>query len=265
MITTDDTWEDLVLGRRLSAIEEAIDDPDWLRRRPQDTTRALSECGFETLRGRIRADAAYAMLEGLLRLFGQVREDRTSLLFVSSGLSQQGPDRRGLPDKSGLPPKMGLVNGRIQVLRGATDLNESFCRGEGQRLVDTDFSRRFDELTRIARASNVAFYTVPVLVPDFAGMMPIGALRRPVGRPDSAVPERIARTAGQRHGRRRGPDCGRRAPRAAAHHRRHRLTLSARLLHDQHEVGRQAARDQGALEIQRRRNPRAAAVSRADP
>jgi len=193
VITTDETWEDLVLGRRLSAIEEAIDDPDWLLRRPQDTTRALSECGYETLRGRIRADAAYGMLEGLLRLFGQVREDRTSLLFVSSGLSRQPPDRRGLPQKVGLPPKMGLVNGRIQVLRGATDMNESFCRSEGQRLVDTDFDRRFDELTRIARASNVAFYTVPVLIPDLvAGVMPVsgrGSGRRGFSRPgDSLTP-----------------------------------------------------------------------------
>ena len=178
VITTDDSWEDLVLGRRLSVIEEAIDDPDWLRRRPQETTRALSECGYETLRGRIRADAVYGLLEGLLRLFGQVREDRTSLLFISSGLSRQGPDRRGLPEKVGMPPKMGLVNGRIQVLRGATDLNDTFCKSEGQRLVDLDFDRRFDELTRIARASNVAFYTVPVHIPEVVAMRPISGVGR---------------------------------------------------------------------------------------
>ena len=72
------------------------------------------------------------MLEGLVRLFGQVREDRSSVLFVSSGLSRQPPDRRDLPKKRRmLPPKMGLVNGRIQVLRSATDMNERFCKSKG--------------------------------------------------------------------------------------------------------------------------------------
>lgn len=201
VITTDDTWEDLVLGRRLSAIEQELDDPEWLRRRPQEITQALSECGFETLRGRIRADATYSLLEGLLRLLGQVREDRTSLLFVSSGLSQQPPDRRDLPRRLEMPAKMGLVNGRIQVLRGGTDMNDTFCRTEGQRLADMNFERRFDELTRIARASNVAFYPVPVLVPDFTtvNMMGRGGIRRlpsrGFSRPgDSLVP--LARETG---------------------------------------------------------------------
>ena len=176
VITTDDNWTDLVLGRPLRDIEAELDDPEWLKGKPQEVTRALTECGFPQLRGRIRADTIYNLLEGTLRLFGQVREDRTSVLLVTSGLSQVPPDRRGLPQPPALPPKMGLVNGRIQVLRSATDMNDTFCKVEGQRLLDMDFARRFDELTRIARASNVAFYPVAVFVPrlDSVSPMPFG-------------------------------------------------------------------------------------------
>ena len=98
-----------------------------------------------------------------MRLLGQVREDRSSVLFVSNGLSRQPPDPRGLPQKPAMPAKMGLVNGRIQVLRSGTDMNDRFCKSEGQRLVDTNFDAKFSELTRLARASNVAFYPVPVV------------------------------------------------------------------------------------------------------
>lgn len=165
VITTDDDWTDLVLGRPLRDIEAELDHPEWLRARPQEVTSALMECGFPQLRGRIRADATYGLLEGLLRLFGQVREDRTSVLFVTSGLSQVPRDQRGLQQPLPMPPQMGLVNGRIQALRSPTEMYDSFCRAEGQRLVDMDFSRRFDELTRIARRANVAFYPVAVFVP----------------------------------------------------------------------------------------------------
>jgi VWFA-related protein len=176
VISTDDTWTDLVLGRPLSDVEAALDNPEWLDGQPQDVTRALNECGFPQLRGRIRADATYSLLEGLLRLFGQVREDRTSVLLVTGGLSQVPRDTRGLPQPPPLPPKMGLVNGRIQVLRSATEMYDTFCKVEGQRLLDMDFAIRFNELTRIARAANVAFYPVAIFLPrlDVASPMPFG-------------------------------------------------------------------------------------------
>jgi VWFA-related protein len=122
---------------------------------------ALMACGLEGMRGRIRADATYGMLEGIVRLLGQVREDRANILFVSTGLSRAGRTQIRQTQPM-LPNPTGLVNGRIQTLRGANDMNERFCRSEAQRLADTDFSRRFDELTRQARAANVAFYPVPV-------------------------------------------------------------------------------------------------------
>ena len=183
LITTDDSWQDIFLGRRLADIERAIDEPGFLRPRPQEISVALQACGFEMLGDRIRADATYEMLEGLLRLLGQVREDRSSVLFVSSGLSREPRDPHGLPEKKPmLPPKMGLVNGRIQAIRSATDMNDRFCRTEGQRLVDMNFDQRFSELTRLARASNVAFYPVPLLSMSTAPLRVPGFSVGPSGR-----------------------------------------------------------------------------------
>lgn len=162
LITTDESWEDLVLGRRLSTIESDLEDPEWLRPRPQELTAALSACNLEGMRGRIRADATYGLLEGVVRLLGQVREDRASVLFVSTGLSRVGKSDRDMTRRPLAPQPTGLVNGRIQAIRSGSDLNERFCRQEAQRLADTDFDRRFDELTRQARAANVAFYPVPI-------------------------------------------------------------------------------------------------------
>lgn len=171
LITTDDSWQDIFLGRRLADIERALEDPDFLRPRPREISVALQGCDFGALRGRIRADATYEMLEGLVRLLGQVREDRSSVLFVSTGLSQAPPDPRGYQDRQPLmPPKMGLVNGRIQALRSGTEMNDRFCRTEGQRLADLNFDARFSELTKLARASNVAFYPVPVLLAEPLGL-----------------------------------------------------------------------------------------------
>ena len=47
LITTDDSWQDIFLGRRLADIERAIDEPDCLRPRPQEISVALQACGFE--------------------------------------------------------------------------------------------------------------------------------------------------------------------------------------------------------------------------
>ena len=173
IITTDRPWTDLVLGRRISSIEEEIDAPEWLRARPQEQTAVLQGCGLEALRGRIRADETYALLEGIIRLLAQVRDDRTSLVFLSNGLSRAAPDRRwGEQRKITMPPAIGLVNGRIQRLPRASAMHDTLCKVEGQRLADTDFDRRFGDLVSSARASNVSFY--PVAIPVSVPLMPAG-------------------------------------------------------------------------------------------
>jgi VWFA-related protein len=173
LITTDRPWTDLVIGRRIESIEEEIGAPEWLHADAQEQTAVLQGCGLEALQHRIRADETYALLEGIIRVLGQVRDDRTSLVFLSNGLSRAAPDRRwGEQRKLKLPPKIGLVNGRIQRVPRASAMHDTLCEAEGHRLADTDFDRRFSELVASARASNVSFY--PVAIPLMVPLMPGG-------------------------------------------------------------------------------------------
>ena len=168
VITTDDSWQGLSLGRRLGEVEQQLDNPEWLLADPPETTQVLQGCGLQGMQGRIRADATYALLEGVVRLLGQVREDHSSIVFVSDGLSRAPMDTSNRNTRTmSLPRPIALVNGKIQHTTSATDMHTAFCKSEAQRLRDTNYGQRFDELTRIARASNVAFYPIAVesLVP----------------------------------------------------------------------------------------------------
>jgi len=186
LITADDEWQTLVLGRRLAAIEQQIDDPEFLRRKPSEDSLVLTGCGLEGLERRARADATYVLLEGIVRLLGQVREDHTSLVFVSNGLTRQGrDDRAGDRRPLSLPPRVGIVNGRIQRVPGAGDMNLQYCKSEQQRLSEMNFDRRFSDLVAAARSANVSFY--PVAVPfDFAPMSQAGRGRAAGAGPYSA-------------------------------------------------------------------------------
>ena len=176
LITTDRPWTDLALGRQIQSIVDEIDTPEWLHARPQEATEVLNGCGLDGLRARIRADETYGLLENIIKLLAQVRDDRTNLVFISAGLARIPPDTRWAeqrPLTSMLPPKMGLVNGRIQRVPQATDMHDRSCREEGSRLANTDFDRRFGELVAAARAANVTFY--PVAMPMPVLPMPGGA------------------------------------------------------------------------------------------
>src|SRR5260221_2673126 len=144
LITTDRPWTDLVLGRRIQAIEDEIDIPEWLHAEAQEPTAVLQGCGgLEGLRGRIRADETYALLEGIVGLLGQVREDRASLVFVSNGLSRVARDRQlGERRRVSMPPAIGLVHGRIQRIPRASAMHDRLCESARRRLADTDFDRR---------------------------------------------------------------------------------------------------------------------------
>ncbi len=163
VITTDDSWQDLSLGRHLGSIEQELDNAEFLQADPPETTQVLNGCGLQGMQARIRADATYALLEGVVRLLGQAREDHSSIVFITDGLSRAPVDTSGRNTKSiSMPRPIGLVNGKIQHTTSATDMHTAFCKSEAQRLRDTNFGMRFDELTRLARASNVAFYPIAV-------------------------------------------------------------------------------------------------------
>jgi len=165
LITTDGSWRDLALGRRVSAIEADIDNPEWINPKPPEQTIATAACGFDMLRGRLRADQTYSMLEGLVSLLGNVRQDRSSIVFISNGLLRAPASKSTPPRRMTLPPKMGIVNGRIQRIPRDTDARDTYCQNEAYRLSDMDFDRRYGDLTKAARAANIAFYPVTVSIP----------------------------------------------------------------------------------------------------
>lgn len=162
-VTTDDPWDSVVLGRRLSSIEEEIADPDWLRTPYREDAMVMAGCGMDGMNSRVRADTTFTLLEGLVRMLGQVREDHTSIVFISNGIARVTPDRRTDDSHPISLPKMGMVNGRIQ--RAGPDMHEAYCRQERQRLKDIDFEHRFTDLTRSARASNISFYPIGIWNP----------------------------------------------------------------------------------------------------
>ena len=168
VITTDDSWQSLALGRHLSELERDLDNPEWLQADQSESTQVLEGCGLQGMQSRIRADATYALLEGVVRLLGQAREDHSSIVYISDAISRAPMDTSNRNTKTiSLPRPIGLVNGKIQHTASATDMHTMHCKSEAQRLRDTNFGQRFDELTRLARASNVAFYPIAVesLVP----------------------------------------------------------------------------------------------------
>jgi len=166
LVTTDETWQNLVIGRRLSAIEEEIDNEEWLRTEATEEQLVLQGCDLGPLQGRARWDATYTLLESLVRVLGQVREDHSSIVFVSNNILRAPKNTSGIGQEHSFSlPKTTLVNGRITRVSG--DMHESYCKSEAARLSDIDFDARFTGLTTQARAGNVSFYPirVPPIVP----------------------------------------------------------------------------------------------------
>jgi len=168
LITTDQSWQDLVIGKRLSAIEEEIGQEEWLQTAASEEQLVLDGCNLGAMRSRGKWDATYTLLESLVRVLGQVREDHSSLVFVSNNIPRWPRNTGGPGEQQSLSlPKTALVNGRI--VRVGNDMHEHYCKSEAVRLADINFDQRFMDLTASARAANVSLYPirVPTLVPDF--------------------------------------------------------------------------------------------------
>jgi VWFA-related protein len=163
LITTDDPWGSVVLGRRLNSIEDQISDPEWLRTPYREDALVMAGCGMEGMQARVRADTTFTMLEGLVRMLGQVREDHSSIVFITNGIARVPPNLHGDDSQPMSMPRTGLVNGRIQ--RAGPDMHEQYCKQERRRLNEIDFDRRFGDLTHAARASNISFYPIGVWNP----------------------------------------------------------------------------------------------------
>jgi VWFA-related protein len=168
MVTTDDPWQNLLLGRRLASIEEEISNPEWLRTPYREDALVMAGCGMDQMMNRVRADNTYTLLEGIVRVLGQVREDHSSIVLISNGISRAPVNNRDDGRRSVTLPQTSLVNGRIQ--RTGPDMHEQYCKQESRRLNQIDFNRRFEDLARSARGANVSFY--PIVVPRLQPLLP---------------------------------------------------------------------------------------------
>jgi VWFA-related protein len=165
LVTTDQSWQDLVIGKRLAAIEAEIDSEEWLRREASEERLVLEGCDLGPLQPRARWDATYTLLESLVRVLGQVREDHSSIVFVSNNIPRWPRDDSGIGQQRTLSlPKTTLVNGRITRVSG--DMHEQYCKSEASRLTDMNFDQRFTTLTTSAQGANVSFY--PIRMPPLA-------------------------------------------------------------------------------------------------
>ena len=71
---------------------DEINTPEWLRARGAGTRRSCSTgASLDGLQMRIRADETYGLLENIIKLLAQVRDDRTNLVFISAGLATHAP------------------------------------------------------------------------------------------------------------------------------------------------------------------------------
>jgi len=168
LLTTENDWTDLTLGQTTTTADAILDSHGWLES-PEYQERL--DFAARCTGGRKRLDDTYALLEGLVKLLGQIREEKKSILFVSNTLATPGPSREpargsgplGLPIPAG--PRGGLTGGAHP---GATAHGDAVggrssaqdCQAERMRLANIDFLKRFHDLLEDARRANVAFYPI---------------------------------------------------------------------------------------------------------
>jgi VWFA-related protein len=168
LLTTENDWADLTLGQQTTVANALLDRHDWL-----DSPEYQERLYFEAqCTGPLkRLDDTYALLEGLVKLLGLIREEKKSILFVSTGLAAPGPGRAGQRGSGpfGLPipagPRGGLTGGAHPGPTGHGDAvagrsSQENCATEQRRLANIDFSKRFIDLLDDARRANVAFYPI---------------------------------------------------------------------------------------------------------
>jgi VWFA-related protein len=189
LLTTENEWTDLTLGQQTTIARGVLDSEEW-RDPGAIEQRAYLDlmCGGPLK----RLDNEYALLEGLVKLLGLIREEKKSILFVSSGLGTPAPGRgRGavnpIPIPAGKP--VGVPGGRGGSMGhgdaiGGRSHNEN-CEAEQRRLENIDFLKRFHDLLDDARHANVAFYPIsprgleaPPIHADRPGLISVDQTRR---------------------------------------------------------------------------------------
>jgi VWFA-related protein len=168
LVDSKSEWTDFVLAQRTTTARIALSDPAWWQKKDDfdDYEWALVSCGLESLIPLAQVDRTYSLLEGLVRLFAAIRDERKSIIYVADGLTMMRGSMRAM---SGNPrgtdvPKIGVTPGgrlgpmpRDAVGGGSAS---TFCNAERMRLASVDFRYRYEELLKSARAGNVAFYPI---------------------------------------------------------------------------------------------------------
>jgi VWFA-related protein len=164
LLTTENEWTDLVLGQQTTVVNGVLDSHEWV-----DPAGWHEKAYLDSLCGGAlkHLDNEYALLEGLVKLLGVIREEKKSILFVSNGMPTPGPGRgragsRPLSIPAG--PPIGIAGGRDGSMGhgdavGGRSQAQS-CEVEMRRLENIDFAKRFHDLLDDARHANVAFYPI---------------------------------------------------------------------------------------------------------
>lgn len=163
LLTTDNEWTDLTLGQQTTVASAVLDSKAWLDPNYQERVQLDALCG-----GRLKhLDNEYALLEGLVKLLGLIREEKKSILFVSNGLPAPRPNSgRGGPRPLTIPagPPVGIPGGSSGPMGHGDAIGgvpqSQGCETERRRLENIDFEKRFHDLLDDARRANVAFYPI---------------------------------------------------------------------------------------------------------
>jgi VWFA-related protein len=159
-------WRDLTLGQKTTAIASELAKREWWTTKDDfdDQEWGLIQCGLGSLVGAQRADRLYTLLEGLVTLFGAIRDERKSIIYVAdhmpsigaSGASGMG---NGIPALPKMPAPSGLpgVTSRGDVIGGTP---QRVCNQERMRLTSLRLGDRYRALLKAARLANVAFYPI---------------------------------------------------------------------------------------------------------
>lgn len=109
-------------------------------------------------------DKVYSDLEGLVRLLGDLREEKKQIVFFGNGLPSPPSAEQLQYGRSERPNPGGIgVDGQGKLTAGARNTGERdarWCESEFSRLTSIPFDRRFRDLLASARQANVSFYPV---------------------------------------------------------------------------------------------------------
>jgi VWFA-related protein len=168
VLTTRHGINDLMLGQKTEFIEEQLTKYwDWgtgARVLQEDEDLFIQACypkGYGDLIHRRQLDAVFSGLEGLITALAGMREERKNILLVSDGWVLPGRGSRP-PDAKPIMPGVGVTDaGKLTMGRTRPgEFDPRVCEDLMQRLMAIDFRQRMVDLLRLARQSNVTFYTI---------------------------------------------------------------------------------------------------------